>query len=163
MSNIDLFTQARDYLVSTLEPLIDCYLTGMWDPYIKYVIIKETNEIIDRDLAQKFPDLSAKLRPSVKFRIFEEDMNIECGVQNYINNDSSVTFLGTAAFIGAMFDFYYRESFDPNFDYVFIARYGHAYDSYLQGSKTAKVEYKTGQMTPLAVAYGMACDDGYIK
>lgn len=163
MSNIELFTEARKYLVDTLEPTIECYLTGIWDPLIKNIIIKETNQIIDRDLGEKFPDLPAKFRPQVKIRIFENDKNIECGIQNYMNTDTQVVFLGTAAFMDSLFDFYYRISYDPRFDYVFIARYGHTPDSCFQGSKTAKVEYKTGQVTPLAFAYGMALQDGYIN
>ena len=163
MNRIELFTQARKYLVDTLEPTIECYLTGIWDPLIKYIIIKETNEIIDKELKEKFPDLPAKFRPQVKIRIFEKDMNIECGIQNYMNIDTQVVFLGTAAFMDSLFDFYYRISYDPRFDYVFIARYGHTSDSYFQGSKTAKVEYKSGQTTPLAIAYSMALQDGYIN
>lgn len=163
MTNIELFTKARDYLVNSLEPLIECYLTGIWDPHIKYVLIKETNAIINRDLGKEFPDLPAKSRPQVMFRVFEKDMNIECGIQNYVNDDSQVTFLGTAAFMDSLFDFYYRIAYDPRFDYVFIARYGHTPDSYFQGSKTAKVEYKSGQMTPLGIAYAMAIEGGYIK
>jgi len=135
MSTIELFIEARNYLVGTLEPLIECYLTGIWDPHIKYVIIKETNEIIDKDLKVKFPELSAKLRPKVKFRIFEEDMNIECGIQNFMYSENQSTFLGTSVFMDAMFDFYYRVAYDPRFDYVFIARYGHAPDHYFQGGK----------------------------
>lgn len=160
---IEDFIKARDYLVNSIEPIIECYLTGMWDPHIKYVLIKEINAIIDRDLGREFPELPAKLRPQVKFRVFEKKMHIECGIQNYINSDSQVTFLGTAAFMNSLFDFYYRDAYDPRFDYVFIARYGHTSDSYFQGSKTAKVEYKSGQITPLATAYGLAIEDGYIS
>jgi len=163
MDKVTSFIDARNYLVETLEPLIECYLTGIRDPHIKYIIIKETNQIIDKDLKEKFPDLPARLRPQVKLRIFEESLNIECGIQNFLNTDRQVVFLGTAAFMDAMFDFYYRTSYDPRFDYVFIAKYGHEADSYFQGSKTAKVEYKSGQHTPLAVAYGIAVEDGYIK
>jgi hypothetical protein len=162
MSNIELFTQARDYLVATLEPTIECYLTGMWDPLIKYVIIKETNQIIDRDLGKRFPRLPARARPRVRFRIFEENLNIECGIQNYMNTDPGVIFLGIAGVMDSLFDLYYRISYDPRFDYTFIARYGHTPNSYFQGSKTAKVEYMTGQVTPLSIAYGMALEDGYI-
>ena len=68
---IKLFIDSREYLAQSLEPLIDCYMTGIWDPHIKYIIIQETNKIIDRDLGEKFPGLPAKLRPHVKFRIFE--------------------------------------------------------------------------------------------
>ena len=158
-----LFTDARDYLVETITPTIECYLTGIWDPHIKYIIIKETNDIIDRDLALKFPTLPAKLRPQVKFRIFENELNIECGIQNFLNPDTRAIFLGTAAFLDACFDFYYRESYDHRPDHVFIARYGSDRSSYFKGSKTAKVEYRTGQHTPLAMAYGMAREDGYIR
>ncbi len=163
MSNIELFNQARDYLIVSLEPTVDCYLTGAWDPIVKYNLLRETNKIIHKDLAVKFPSLPAKLRPQLKFRIFEEAKSIECGIQNYINNEKDLLFLGTAAFMTTMFDFYFRLSYDPRFEYMFIGRYGHKQDNYVQGSKTAKVEYKSGQQTPLAVAYGMAIQDGYIN
>ena len=163
MSNIELFIQAREYLAGSLQSLIECYLTGIWDPHIKYIIIKEANKIVDKDLKEKFPDLPAKLKPQVKFRIFEEDMNIECGIQNYMNTDPKVVFLGVASIMNSLFDFYYRVAYDPRFDYVFIAKYGHSDQSYFQGSKTAKVEYKLGKLTPLSIAYGMAIQDGYIK
>lgn len=163
MEFIQLFIDARNYLIQNLEPLIECYMTGIWDPHIKYMIIKESNKIIDKDLGERFPDLPAKLRPHVKFRIFENELHIECGIQTFLNTDTQTTFLGTAEMMGARFDFYYRVAYDPRFDYVFIARYGHTSDSYFQGSKTAIVEYKSGQYTPLSIAYGMALEDGYIK
>lgn len=160
---IDLFNEAREYLVENIEPMIETYLTGIWDPLCKYVIIRETYEIIQRDLERLFPDLPDYLLPRVKFRIFEEDLNIECGIQSYINLERNLIFLGTTGIEGTLYDLYYRESFDPRFDYTFIARYGHGDDCYFVGSKTAEAEYALGQVTPLSIAYGMAIEDGYLS
>ena len=162
MNNVEIFADARQYIVENVEPMIQCYLTGIWDPHIKFVIVKETCNLIQNDLKNRFPDLPTDLLPKVKFRVFEEDMNIECGIQKYINLEKNLQFLGTSGIHGVLYDLYVRESYDPRFDYVFVARYGHEHDSYFSGSKTAKAEYYLGEVTPLSIAYGMAKDDGYL-
>ena len=162
MTNIELFMDARQYIVDSIEPMINCYLTGIWDPHIKFVLVKEVYNLINRDLNKRFPDLGMELYPRVKFRIFEEDLNIECGIQTYINHERNLKFLGTSGIYGLLYDLYYRESYDPRFDYVFIARYGHEHDHYFSGSKSAQAEYYLGQVTPLSIAYGMAIDNGYL-
>lgn len=156
------FLEVRQYLVDSMEPIVETYLTGMWDPHIKFVLIKETYNLINNDLKENFPNMPEHLYPKVKFRIFEEELNIECGIQTYINQERNLKFLGTSGIYGVLYDLYYRESYDPRFDYVFIARYGHEPDHYFSGSKSAQAEYYLGQITPLSIAYGMALDNGYL-
>jgi hypothetical protein len=162
MSNINEFCRARQYLVETIEPLVDTFLTGLWDPHIKYTLIRDTNKIINEDLAGKFPDLPEKYLPKVKVKIREEMEQTEISIQNFINRDQALTYLGSAAIGAELFDLYIRESFDPRFAYVFEARYGHDFNDYYSGSKTAEAEYYMGAITPLAIAYGMALDDGLV-
>lgn len=162
MDNIECFCKARQYLVESIEPTIDCFLTGIWDPHIKYVLIKETNEIIDRDLRIQFPDLPQRYLPKVKFRLHEEAQTTEVSIQTYFNRRQYLIYLGSAGIAGQQFDFYFRESFDPRASYIFISKYGHAHDHYYSGSKTAEAEYYMGAVTPLAIAYGMALEDGVI-
>ena len=45
---------------------------------------------------------------------------------------------------------------------MFVAKYGHGFDEYYSGSKTAEAEYYMGMPTPLSIAYGMALEDGVI-
>jgi hypothetical protein len=142
--------------------MLEIYLCGIWDPYCKYIIIKETNQIIDNELHTKFPDLPKNYLPKVKFRILEDDSMTEVNIQNFYNTDSHLEFLGSVGIGDEMFDLYYRESFDPRFDYVFLARYGNDFEEYYSGSKTAEAEYYMGLATPLSIAYGMAVDDGII-
>ncbi len=160
---IEQFIQARNYLVESVREKVEVFMTGMWDPLIKYVIIRETNDILKKEISKKFPDLSPKHYPQCKFRIFEEEAHIEAGVQNYFNSQPNTTFLGTTEMGGVVFDFYMRDSWDPRFDYMFIARYGHDEHSTFVGSKTAQAEYFLGEVTPLSVAYGMAITDGFIS
>ena len=162
MNNIELFQEARQHLVEAIEPLIDTFLTGIWDPCIKYTLIRDTTKIIDKDLCSKFCEIPKKYLPKVKFRIHNKDEMTEVNIQNYYNSETSQTFLGAAGLGPEMYDFYYRESYDPRFDYIFTAKYGHGYEEYYSGCKTAEAEYYTGAITPLAVAYGMALEDGII-
>ncbi len=156
------FIQAKNYVLSTIGQKVEVYLTGIWDPFVKYVLIKETIDIIQNELIELFPDLPCEYLPRCRFRIFEKDMQIEAGVQHYYNHEPELTFLGTTAVGGEMIDCYFREAYDPRFKYVFIARYGHEADNYYHGSKTAEAEYFLGQSTPLSVAYGLAVEDGFI-
>jgi hypothetical protein len=159
---VDLFCQARQYLLDTLEAKIEVFMTGLWDPLAKFTIIKETNVIIDRELEKMFPDLPKECYPKCRFRIFDDEFQIEAGLQNYLSEDKYLTFLGTNDVNGTVFDYYVRQSWDPRFDYVYVARYGHDEDSVFTGSKTAEAEYYLGTITPLSVAYSLAKDDGFI-
>ena len=160
---VEDFCRARQYLFETLESKVEVFMTGFWDPFCKHTIIKETSKIIDRELEQMFPDLPKKYYPKIRFRIFDDEFEIEVGIQNYLNKEKDLIYLGTNEVGATPFDYYMRESWDPQFDYLFIARYGHENQSKFTGSKTAKAEYYTGALTPLAVAYGIAKEDGFIQ
>lgn len=162
MTNIELFCKARQYLVESIEPLIDTFLTGIWDPCIKFTLVRDTTKIIDDDVSKVFSDMPKKNLPKVKFRLHDDAEMVEVSIQNFYNRENYVIYLGSAGIGSEFYDFYYRDSFDPRFDYVFTAKYGHGYDDYYSGSKTAQAEYYTGVLTPLAIAYGMALDDGII-
>jgi len=161
-SQINQFIQARDYVLQSLSSKVEVYLTGVWDPFVKHIIIRETTDIIERELIELFPTLPSKYLPRCRFRVFEHEMEIEAGVQNYYNNEPELIFLGTSMIGHELFDCYYRGSYDPRFEYMFIARYGHKSDEYYVGSKTAEAEYYLGQATPLSLAYGLAIEDGFI-
>jgi hypothetical protein len=162
MSILENFCEARQYLVDSIEPLVDTFLTGIWDPCIKFTLIRDTNKIIEEELQGHFPELPVQYLPKVKVRIHEEIEQTEISIQNFLNRDSALVYLGSVGIGAELFDLYIRESYDPRFDYVFEARYGHNFPDYYSGSRTAEAEYKMGAMTPLAVAYGMAIDEGII-
>jgi hypothetical protein len=162
MSDIEVFCQARQYLVESIEPTIECFLTGLWDPCIKFILMRETAEIIDKDLRVNFPELDEKFLPKVKFRMHDEEEVTEVSIQNFFNSDNLLTYLGSAGVGGHVFDLYFRNSFDPRIDYMFVSKYGHGPDEYYSGSKTAEAEYNMGAVTPLSVAYQMAIEDGVI-
>lgn len=162
MINIELFREARQYLVEAIEPMMEIYLCGIWDPMCKYILMKETDELIVKELISKFPQIPKSLLPKTKFRIIEDEELTEVNIQNYYNSDSYLNFLGSVGLNDEMFDLYYRESFDPRFDYVFVARFGDGVEDYYSGSKRAEAEYYMGITTPLSLAYGMAVEDGVI-
>jgi hypothetical protein len=162
MNNIESFVKAREYLVQSIEPLIETFLSGIWDPCIKYTLVRDTTKIINDDVSKAFSDFPKKFLPKVKFRLNDSVEMTEVSIQNFYNRDVHTVYLGSAGIGADLFDFYFRESFDPRFDYVFTAKYGHGHDEYYSGSKTAQAEYYTGAITPLAVAYGMALEDGII-
>lgn len=156
------FIDIRKYLMDNLIQMTEVYLTGIWDPCMKYIIIKETNSLLDRMIEKDFPDFPKKYYPKVKFRVYEDDYEIEAGVQTYINMTPELTFLGTSDLDGSAFDFYIRKSFDSSCEYMFFARYGHTSDNVYSGAKVAAAEYFQGIMSPLSVAFSMAVEDGFI-
>jgi hypothetical protein len=163
MENIvEQFIEARQYLYDSLESKVECFLCGMWDPLMKFIIIKETNELVNRELIRMFPNLKPQYLPKVKFKMDEDEGAIEVGVQNYLNMEGDLTFLGVTEYGGIIYDFYIRESFDPNFEYIFYARNGHDPYEYEKGSKVPAAEYMMGMMTPLSIAYGFAIDEGFV-
>jgi len=159
---VKTYCEARDYLSQNIEEKVDVFLTGIWDPLIKYVLIKETSDIINKELTELFPVLPSKYLPKCRFRIFEDDAYIEAGIQQYFNTRPNLVYLGTNDLGSTSFDYYMKDVGGTPFDARFIARYGHDEDSVIAGSKTAEAEYYMGAITPLSVAYGMAIEDGFI-
>jgi hypothetical protein len=157
------FLDVRKYVIEHLAMKIELFMTQPWNPIVKHVIIRETCNIINKEISNRFPDFPKKYYPQVRFKILDEEKHIEAGVQNYLNKETDLKFLGTNNIGSTAFDYYVRESWDLNFSYIFIARYGHTFQYEHRGSKTAEAEYYMGVITPLSTAYGIAIEDGFIS
>ena len=160
---VEKYIEIRNYLESYLKQTLNIYFTDIWNPLMKFVVIKETNTLIENVLSNMYPDFPKKFLPKVKFRIFEDDEEIEAGIQMYLNKASDLTFLGSSTLGGVDYDFYLKKSYDPSYEYIFYARYGHDIDNIYTGTRAAASEYFTGAYTPLSVAFGMAVEDGFIE
>lgn len=159
---IEEFSEARNYLIETIEPTIQAYLCDVWDPMVKFVVIREVNKIIKEDLTERFPNIEERYLPQFNYRMLDDVMEVELSIQTYYNGQPNLKFLGGASIGAVLYDLYYHDLFDGTDDPYFIARYGHLYENYMSGSKTAEAEYYLGAATPLAIAYGIAIEDGII-
>ena len=159
---VEEYLEIRQYLMDHIAKSVDVYFSDIWDPLTKFMVIKETNQLLERLMEYEFPEFPIKFFPKVKFRIFEDEHHIEAGIQTYLNKQTDLTFLGTNEIGGSEFDFYIRRSWDPSTEYMFFAKYGHSCDCQYSGAKVAAAEYFQGAMTPLSVAFGMAVEDGFI-
>jgi hypothetical protein len=160
------FIDARNYLNDNLEEMIKVYMSGIWDPLVEHVILKELNRIIETDLDRMFPDLPMKLKPKYSYRLLSEKdevVEVELSVQQYLNVESGLKFLGNYSESGVPYDLYCAPYYDGINNFLFYARYGHLYENFMTGANDARDEYNLGLITPLAVAYGMAVHDGYIN
>jgi hypothetical protein len=70
------FIEIRDYVLSTVSLKVEVYMAGFWDVFNKHIIIKETIDIIQRELIELFPDFPCKYLPKCRFRIFNEELKI---------------------------------------------------------------------------------------
>jgi len=160
---VDNYIYIRNYLFSNLYQLTELCFTEVWDPIVQYSLVKEANKLIENELQYQFPKFPSQYLPKVKFKINDDEKEIEAGVQVFLNTIPDLHFLGTADIEDDSFDFYIRKSWDPNFSHIFFAKYDHPENSFIKGSKVAAAEYMTGKITPLSVAYSYGVDEGYIK
>jgi len=162
-TQIEEYIQIRDSLTYQLQSMMEVYMTGLWNPLMRYVIVKELKELIIRELSREFPDFPIQYLPHIKIRVCEDIHVIEAGIQQYLNTTGGLTFLGNVDHGATTYDLYCRNSWDPRFSHVFYARYGHEQNSFERGSKQPAAEYMMGMMTPLSIAYSFAIDEGYIS
>lgn len=160
---VDQYIEIRDHLFHNLYSLTELCFTEIWDPIIKYNLIQETNKLIDQQLKCFFPNFPCIYLPKVKFKVNDDEREIEAGIQMFLNTIPDLKFLGTNEMGDDIYDLYIRESWDSNFSHVFYAKYDHPDNAFLKGSKVAAAEYMIGKVTPLSVAYSYALDEGYIK
>lgn len=156
------YIKIRDQLMTELQSMIEVYLTGIWDPLIKHVIIKELRHLVNRQLKEEYPDFPAKYLPQIKIRVDDPSHTIEVGIQAYLNKSEDLSFLGNVDHDEVTYDLYCRESWDPRFSHVFYARHGHSDSAFEKGSKEPAAQYMMGQITPLSIAYSFAVEEGYI-
>ena len=69
---VEQYIHIRDTLMNKLHSMMDVYMTGMWDPLMRHIIIKEIQAIIVRDLSREFPDFPVSYLPHIKIRVSEE-------------------------------------------------------------------------------------------
>jgi len=161
-THIEQFIAIRDRMMTELRSMIEVYLTDMWDPLMKHIIIKEVQNLIKMEMKRGNPEFPKKYLPQVKIKVEDSTYFIEIGIQTYLNKDLSLIFLGNVDHDAITYDLYCRESWDPRFSHVFYARHGHDDGAYEKGSKEPAAQYMMGQVTPLSIAYSFAVEEGYI-
>ena len=120
-------------------------------------------KLITAEACEKYPDFPCQYIPKCKIKTYTEKRVVEIGVQSYFNSEPDLTFLANVELTGITYDLYCRKSMMLNFDYDFIARYGHAPDMKQEGSKTAAAEYMMGYSTPLSIAFAFAIEEGFVS
>lgn len=156
------YINVRDFLLSSIDEKLEIFLTDIWDPLCKFVLIKEVYKVIENDLHQVFPNFPRKYLPKVRLKVVDEEHMIEKHVQSFFNSNIRLKLLANIDIGPETYDLYYRESFNPTTPYVFFAKYGHDAECMMKGSKTAAAEYFLGKCTPLSVAYQIAYEEGVI-
>lgn len=157
------YIKIKTRLQEVLEEMINVYLTGIWDNYMYVYIIKEMQNLVRNQLVAEFPDFPIAYLPQIKLRVIPEEHLIEAGIQQFLNKDQNLIFLGNSDIGENNYDLYCRKSFDPRFDYVFFARYGHTQECIFKGSKSAAADYMLGKQTPLSVAFELAVEEGFVS
>jgi hypothetical protein len=157
------YIEIKNRLQEILEEMIEVFLCGIWDNYAYIYIVKEMQTLIKTQLANEFPDFPIVYLPQIKLRVDNDDQLIEAGIQQFLNQDQNLIFLGNVDVGPDNYDLYCRKSYDPRFDYVFFARYGHTQECIFKGSKSAAAEYMLGKQTPLSVAFELAVEEGFIR
>ncbi len=160
---VEEYITIRDSLLNQLRSMIEVYSAGMWDPLMRYIIVKELQQLVVTDMSAEFPDFPVQYLPNIKIKFDDDTRFVETGIQVYLNKTGGLIFLGNADHDGIVYDLYCRESWDPNFSHIFYARYGHDENSFDLGSKEPAAEYMLGMMTPLSIAYSYAIEEGYIS
>lgn len=158
---IELFNSSRDCLIELVKPTLDVYLTSMWDPINRHLILRDTEKILYKELSYQFPDMPTEYFPKLLFNVDAEQELVEFSLQNYLNTNTALNYLGTCEYDQVTYDMYYSPRWD--IDPWVISRYGNLEENYISGSSSARSEYNLGIMTPLAIAYSMAVDLGRIK
>lgn len=162
-NHIDLFNKAKDYLLERAEPLLKTYYCNIWDPLSKFVIFRELQKILKYEVRELVPELPKHMRPQMRFRVWEEDLEIGVAIQQYLNRERNLNYLGSAEIFPVTYDLYYTEAFDGSSDLMFVCKYSHLDADRVSGIKAAEAEYYLGAHTPLSVAYAVAIDEGIIK
>jgi hypothetical protein len=156
------FIEVKDFLLDSIDDKLELFLTDIWDPFSKFVLIKELYKVIGLELHSQFPNFPKEYLPKVRLKVIDEECMIEKHIQVFFNTDTRLVLLASLDIGDVPYDLYYKKSYDPTTPYRFFAKYGHDSESIMQGSKTAAAEYFMGKCTPLSIAFQIAQEEGVV-
>lgn len=158
---IEMFQESRNYLLDVIQPSFDVYLSALWDPMCRHILLMDTKKALYQDVSLEFPSLPSEYFPQMLFEVDDKEQIFEFTIQTYLNIMPSLNFLGACEYDGVLHDMYLSPRFE--IEPWVISRYGNLDENFMSGSFSARSEYHLGIMTPIAIAYSMAVDSGYIK
>lgn len=159
------FEICRNFVRDRLKELITFYFDKLYDPLEKKLIIEGIELILkqEQDSLGFMAILPKNLYPKFKIRIHEDDMRIEYTVQQYLNEEEQLIYLGTCDLIETKWDLYIGKSFGFVSPYRFVVRNGNKKeDKKVDETQQAERQHEEGEYTPFSIAYNLACGDGLV-
>jgi hypothetical protein len=161
MDYVKTFLQIREILLQELALSMNIYFCDIWDPLCEFQIMKETNKLVNTSLIKQFPNFPPKFFPNFKFKRDVDTFDpIGIMIQEYFNDHLGLNYIGSCVVDEHPYDMYIRNSYGLGL-HMFVVKYGHDSSSITSGGEQAEVEYSKGMITPLAMAYQLALDEGY--
>lgn len=163
MSDLELiqdFITAREFLNDIVEPSLQVYVCGMFDPLNRFCLLRDIKKVMHQQLPSIVPDLPQEFYPQILFSADDETKIFEFCLQTYLNKTPSLQFLGACDYGGVLYDMYLSSLCD--IEPWFVSRYGHTEENEICGAHSARSEYHLGITSPLSIAYQMAIDNGCI-
>ena len=157
---IEDFSTARDYLLDIIQPSLEVYVCGIFDPLNMFCLLRDIKKVMHTHLQEVVPDLPKEFYPQLLLSADEDSKVFEFCIQNYLNKVPSLKFLGACEYGGVLHDMYYSDLCD--IEPWFVSRYGHSDENEFSGATAARSEYHLGITSPLSIAYQMAIDNGCI-
>lgn len=161
-SFIEDFCEIRQYIEELINDKLLSFRSGIWDTQSKYIIIHEINLTLKKEIKDRYPEMPERFYPKIKYQVNKTDFDMDVVIQNYLNTDHDMKYLGTREIDSVVFDFYIKQ-YDRFNHSEFIAKYGHDDSCKFTGSHTIADDYKHGIFTPLSVAYELGIEYGYVK
>lgn len=159
---IKKFNEIKGTLVNKLEPLVTTYFGGVFNPLMKFHIVRETQRLAEEEIKDMFPDFPYHLLPQFKFSNTPEG-DVEIFVQEYINGLNGWKYIGTITMDGnELLDVYIKFAVFSSNEFTLMVKYGHGIKDYYYGGAQAQEDYLAGKFTPLSAAYQLALDEGEI-
>ena len=164
MNQITAFRKCRNLVKKRTKKLINFYFDRQYDPFDKKIIMDGIQDILikEQDSLGFKEILPKKLYPKCKIRIHEKHMKIEYTIQQYLNEEENLIFLGNYGLAGMSWDLYVRKSFASS--YKFIVRHGDKKtDQETDEIEAIERQNEEGKFTPFSVAYTLARNDGLVS
>ncbi len=165
--SIKKFEEARDYMEDLVFETMTNLEIGIYDPWLKILFEREVRRVIQRQFKMEYP----KIDVDFNFSIILAAQIIEFSVQHFYHPFTTHIFLGSVADKKKttdsknpyLVDCYYSRLYEAFGEPRIIIRYGHAKKEYEEGSMIAAEQFYHGADTPMAKAYQLAMEAGYVR
>lgn len=168
MEQAEVYELCKQHVKERLKDLIAFYFDKVYTVFEKKQLVDGIKNILKQELnmiqKEVGGNLSTNFYPKFQVKVDDDNRKIEFMVQQHLNEETSLIFLGVCVMSDVYYDLYMCQEEGHLSACRFIARHGSKREERkVDFIESVEKQHEMGVVSPFSIAYEFAVDYGFIE